>query len=110
MRRRERARKGGGEVRGRAGYKPGVRAPDSLVRRRLMLPSADRSALLHLMKVHIHTGAAQLIGSRLGERAYRLGIGRGKGSSANRAAPQNKISSIIRKAREEAGVPCDVES
>ena len=29
---------------------------------------------------------------------------------ANRAAPQNKISSIIRKAREEAGVPCDVES
>jgi len=30
--------------------------------------------------------------------------------SANRAAPQNKISSIIRKAREEAGVPRDVES
>jgi len=33
-----------------------------------------------------------------------------RGSSANRAAPQNKIWSIIRKAREEAGVPCDVES
>jgi hypothetical protein len=33
-----------------------------------------------------------------------------RGSSANRAAPQNKISSIIRKARKEAGVPRDVES
>jgi hypothetical protein len=33
-----------------------------------------------------------------------------RGSSANRAAPQNKISSIIHKPREEAGVPRDVES
>jgi hypothetical protein len=63
-------------VRDRSVEESKERAPSTLVRRGLILPSADGGSQFHLLHVYIHPGAAQLIYSRQGLRANLLDVGR----------------------------------
>src|SRR6516165_10967094 len=64
-------------VRERSVDKPKKCVPAALVRRRLILPLAGRGGLFHLLQVHIHAGAAQLVGPGEPKRTDRLDIGWG---------------------------------
>ena len=65
-------------VRDRSVEESKERAPSTLVRRGLILPSADGGSQIHLLHVYIHPGAAQLIYFRPGLRANLLDLGRNK--------------------------------